>query len=75
MAVVWTVRIVNCWFTRIALFNAVHSSKRNANPLADALGISITDLIMGERTQETIAEDTVIHDLVDISMNEQHRKI
>lgn len=43
-------------------------------PLADALGISVSEIIAGERLVSNKKTDDLISDLVDISINEQNRK-
>ena len=43
-------------------------------PLAEALGISVSEIIAGERLESSKKTDDLISDLVDISINEQNRK-
>ncbi len=43
-------------------------------PLAEALGISVFEIIAGERLVSNKKTDDLISDLVDISINEQNRK-
>ena len=43
-------------------------------PLAEALGISVSEIIAGERLVSNKKTDDLISDLVDISINEQNRK-
>ena len=43
-------------------------------PLAEALGISVSEIIAGERLVSNKKSDDLISDLVDISINEQNRK-
>lgn len=43
-------------------------------PLAEALGISVSEIIAGERLVSNKKTDNLISDLVDISINEQNRK-
>ena len=43
-------------------------------PLADALGISVSEIIAGERLKNSEKTDDLIIDLVDISITEQNRK-
>lgn len=43
-------------------------------PLAGALGISVSEIIAGERLESSPRTDDLISDLVDIFINEQNRK-
>ena len=43
-------------------------------PLAEALDISVSEIIAGERLESSPKTDDIISDLVDISINEQNRK-
>ena len=43
-------------------------------PLAEALDISVSEIIAGERLESSTKTDDIISDLVDISINEQNRK-
>ena len=43
-------------------------------PLAEALGISVSEIIAGERLESNPKTDDLISNIVDISINEQKRK-
>ena len=43
-------------------------------PLADALNISVSEILAGEKLESTEKSDDLLSDLVDISLTEQNRK-
>ena len=68
---------------KIGVSNAAISKWENAKgfpdvsllePLAEALGISVSEILAGERLESAERADELISDLVDISINEQTRK-